>query len=82
VDDVETIRKNFTMSEKVAGDLEFLAAALHKKQSQVIQDLIERETYRLRKQERLTALEKLAGSFTGKLDKESSIQSMKGNREI
>jgi hypothetical protein len=82
VDDVETIRKNFTMSEKIVGDLEFLAAALHKKQSQVIQDLIERETYRLKKQEKLMALEKLAGSLTGILDKESSIQSMKGNREI
>jgi len=36
-----SVRKNFTMPEHVAQDLEYLAKKLDKKQSQVIQDLIE-----------------------------------------
>ena len=35
-----SVRKNFTMPEHVAQDLEYLAKKLDKKQSQVIQDLI------------------------------------------
>jgi hypothetical protein len=79
---MQSVRKNFTMNEKIASDLEFLAAAFHKKQSQVIQELIERETERLKKKEKLKALNDLAGSFTGIFTEDNSIQAIKAEREV
>ena len=57
-----TIRKNFLFDEEVAKHLEEIAKVEGKTQTQVIQELTEQRYRQLRKQKRLEALEKLAGS--------------------
>jgi|SaaInlStandDraft_4_1057021.scaffolds.fasta_scaffold294538_1 hypothetical protein len=76
-----TIRKNFTMSEKVLENLEFIAQKTHRKQSQVIQDLIQEKMQNLEKEKKLEALEKMSGIFTGDISEEVSIQMIKAQSE-
>ena len=76
-----TIRKNFTMSEQIVGNLEFLAKAMHKKQSQVIQELIQEKMQEFEKEKKLKAVEKMSGMFTGEIAEDLSIQSIKANSE-
>ncbi|RLA70952.1 MAG: hypothetical protein DRG30_08840 [Epsilonproteobacteria bacterium] len=76
-----SVRKNFTMPEKVAKDLEYLAKKLDKKQSQVIQDLIEEKISEYEIKRKLEAAEKLSGMFTGMFPEHVNIQWIKANSD-
>ena len=76
-----TMRKNFTMSEVIVEKLEFLAAKMNKKQSQVIQELISEKMKEYEKENKLKTLEKMSGMFTGKISDDVSIQSIKADSE-
>jgi len=76
-----SVRKNFTMPEKVAKDLEYLAKKLDRKQSQVIQDLIEEKILEYAKEQKLEALDQISGIFTGKLPEHINIQWIKANSD-
>ena len=76
-----SIRKNFTMPEKIAEDLEYLAKKLDKKQSQVIQDLIEAKVREYEKEKKLEALERISGIFTGMIPEHVDIQWIKANSD-
>ncbi len=76
-----SVRKNFTMPEKVAADLEYLAKKLDKKQSQVIQDLIEEKAAEYEIEKKLEALEKISGMFTGMFPEHVDIQWIKANSD-
>lgn len=75
-------RKNFTMSAETARELDFLATFLHKKQSQIIQELIHNASAALRNDLRLAKLKQLKGAFTGLIGDEQSIQRMKSGRTL
>ena len=75
-----TIRKNFTMLDEISQKLEFLSKVMHKKQSQVIQELIVQETRKYEKEEKLKRLENMHGKFDNLLDG-VSIQSIKATDE-
>ena len=72
-----TVRKNFTMPESIVYDLEELADFFNKKQSQIIQELIEERMEKVRKQKRLEALEKMSGMFSGLIPEEVDMQWIK-----
>ena len=76
-----TMRKNFTMSEAIAEKLEFIATKMHKKQSQVIQELINEKMKEYEKEKKLDMLEKMSGMFTGEISDDVSIQSIKAKSE-
>jgi len=76
-----SVRKNFTMPEHIAEDLEYLAKKLDKKQSQVIQDLIEEKVADYELEKKLESLEKLSGMFTGMFPKHVDIQWIKANSD-
>ena len=78
----KTLRKNFTMSNDTARELDFLAALLHKNQSQIIQELIHRESESRRNELRLAKLRLLKGTFTGLIGDEQSIQRMKRDQVL
>lgn len=69
------------MSDSVVMDLEYLAKKLHKKQSQVIQELIVHKMKEFEKEKKLDMLEKISGIFTGKIPEDISIQSIKSDSE-
>ncbi len=77
-----SLRKNFTMKEETARELAFLAGILNKKQSQIIQELIHKESEALRNQQRLQDLQDIKGVFSGMIGDEQSIQSMKSERQL
>ena len=81
----KTLRKNFTMSDETAKELDFLAVLLRKNRSQIIQELIrkeaEAEAKAKRNELRLAKLQAMKGLLTG-LFHEQSIQSMKTEREL
>ena len=72
-----TVRKNFTMPESIVYDLEELSRVLNKKQSQVIQDLIEERMKKVKKQKKLDALEKMSGMFSGLIPEDVDMQWIK-----
>ena len=76
-----SVRKNFTMPEHIALDLEYLAKKLGKKQSQVIQDLIEEKVSEYNVDEKLEALENISGMFTGMFPEHVDIQWIKANSD-
>jgi predicted DNA-binding protein len=76
-----SVRKNFTMPEHIAMDLEYLAKKLGKKQSQVIQDLIEEKVSEYKVDEKLEALENISGMFTGMFPEHVDIQWIKANSD-
>ncbi len=76
-----SVRKNFTMPEKVAEDLAYLAKKMDKKQSQVIQELIEEKAAEFEIEKKLEAAEKLSGMFTGMFPEHVDIQWIKANSE-
>ena len=80
---VKALRKNFTMSDETAKELDFLAVLLRKNRSQIIQELIrkEAEAEAKRNELRLAKLQAMKGLLTG-LFHEQSIQSMKTEREL
>ncbi len=71
-----SVRKNFTMLGEISDKLEFLSQVMHKKQSQVIQDLIIKESKKYEKEAKLKRLEKMYGKLDGLLDG-VSVQSIK-----
>ena len=75
-----SVRKNFTMLGEISDKLEFLSQVMHKKQSQVIQDLIIKESKKYEKEAKLKRLEKMYGKLDGLLDG-VSIQSIKAQGE-
>ena len=78
---VKALRKNFTMSDETAKELDFLAVLLRKNRSQIIQELIRKEAEAKRNELRLAKLQAMKGLLTGLLH-EQSIQSMKTEREL
>jgi len=75
------IQKKFTMSNVIVEKLEFLAQVMHKKQSQIIQELISEKIKEYEQNQKLKALEKISGIFTGRISEDISIQSIKANSE-
>ena len=76
-----SVRKNFSMPEKVAKDLEYLAKKLDMKQSQVIQELIEEKISEYEIKRKLEAAEKISGMFTGMFPEHVNIQWIKANSD-
>ena len=76
-----TVRKNFTMPESIVYDLEELSRVLNKKQSQVIQELIEERMKKVMKQKRLDSLEKMSGMFSGLIPEHVDMQWIKSQSE-
>ena len=74
----QIIRKNFTMLEEIANKLEFLSEIMHKKQSQVIQDLILQESKKYENTKKLERLEKMHGKLDGLLS-DVSVQKIKSH---
>ena len=62
-----TIRKNFLFEEKVARHLEEIAKAEGKTQTHIAQEAIEERYKQILIKKKLEALERLAGSLTGKI---------------
>ena len=54
---VKALRKNFTMSDETAKELDFLAVLLRKNRSQIIQELIRKEAEAKRNELRLAKLQ-------------------------
>lgn len=76
-----SVRKNFTMPESIVHDLEELARLLNKKQSQVIQELIEERMKEVLKQRKLESLEKMSGMFSGLIPEHLDMQWIKSQHE-
>jgi len=76
-----TIRKNFTMPDNIVQDLEYIAKKTHKKQSQVIQSLIEEKMKEYEKSKRLEAAKKMSGMFSGLIPEHVNIQWIKANSD-
>ncbi len=76
-----TVRKNFTMPESIVYDLEELSRVLNKKQSQVIQELIEERMKKVMKQKKLDSLEKMSGMFSGLIPEHVDMQWIKSQNE-
>jgi predicted DNA-binding protein len=64
---VMTIRKNFNFNEETARHLEEKAKREAKTQTQYLEELIEKDLREEKRAKRLEALERLAGSLTGKI---------------
>jgi predicted DNA-binding protein len=64
---VMTIRKNFNFNEETARYLEEKAKREAKTQTQYLEELIEKDLREEKRAKRLEALERLAGSLTGKI---------------
>jgi hypothetical protein len=75
-------RKNITMTDDTLRELEFLAKLLGKKHSQIIQDLIHRESEIQHNELRLKTLKQMKGLFTGLIGQNQSIQTMKTERQL
>ena len=76
-----SVRKNFSMPDKVAEDLEYLSKKLDKKQSQIVQELIEEKMAEYEKEKKLEALENISGIFTGMFPEHVNIQWIKANSD-
>ena len=62
-----TIRKNFLFDEKIAKHLEEIALMEGKTQTQAIQEAVEEKYKQININKKLSALNELAGSFSGML---------------
>jgi len=62
-----TIRKNFLFDEKIAKHLEEIAVMEGKTQTQAIQEAVEEKYKQISIKKKLTALDALAGTFSGML---------------
>jgi predicted DNA-binding protein len=62
-----TIRKNFNFNEEIARHLEEKAKREAKTQTQYLEELIEKDIREEKRAKRLEALERLAGSLSGKI---------------
>jgi predicted DNA-binding protein len=64
---VMTIRKNFNFNEETARHLEEKAKREAKTQTQYLEELIEKDLREEKRAKRLEALDRLAGSLSGKI---------------
>lgn len=62
-----TVRKNFLFDDDVAKHLEEIAKAEGKTQTQIAQEAIEAKYKETQKQIKLDALDRIKGSFNGKI---------------
>ncbi len=62
-----TIRKNFNFNEEIVKHLEEKAKREAKTQTQYLEELIEKDLREEKRAKRLEALDRLAGSLTGKI---------------
>jgi predicted DNA-binding protein len=62
-----TIRKNFNFNEETARHLEEKAKREAKTQTQYLEELIEKDLREEKRAKRLEALDRLAGSLSGKI---------------
>jgi predicted DNA-binding protein len=62
-----TIRKNFNFNEETAKHLEEKAKREAKTQTQYLEELIEKDLREEKRAKRLEALDRLAGSLSGKI---------------
>jgi len=62
-----TIRKNFNFNEEIAKHLEEKAKREAKTQTQYLEELIEKDLREEKRAKRLEALDRLAGSLSGKI---------------
>ncbi len=62
-----TIRKNFNFDEKVAEHLEEMAKLEGKTQTEITQEALEEKYKKISIKKKLDALDRLAGSLTGKI---------------
>lgn len=76
-----SVRKNFSMPDRVAEDLEYLSRKLDKKQSQIVQELIEEKMAEYEIEKKLEALDKISGMFTGMFPEHVNIQWIKANSD-
>ena len=58
------------MSQTIAQHLEFLAKKMNKKQSVVVQELIEAKMKEFDTSKKIDAVHKMAGMFTGKIQED------------
>jgi len=76
-----SVRKNFSMPDRVAENLEYLSKKLDKKQSKIVQELIEERMADYEKAKKLEALEEISGMFTGMFPEHVNIQWIKANSD-
>jgi hypothetical protein len=62
-----TIRKNFLFEQKMAEELEKIAKEEGKTQTQITQEALKAYLKKKKREKRLEALDRLAGSLTGKI---------------
>ncbi|MEY3090517.1 MAG: hypothetical protein RL113_833 [Pseudomonadota bacterium] len=72
-----TVRKNFLFDEEIARHLEEIAKKENRTQTDVIKNMIEEKYQEYSVQEKLEAIERLAGCMTGLIGDDVSIQSIK-----
>lgn len=75
------IRKNFVFKKEVAQHLEEIAKKENKSMTKIIEELIEKKYSEVSKENKLKALNELAGSGTG-LFGDLSIQKIKANMDV
>ena len=76
-----TVRKNFVFDKQVSIHLEELAKDAKQSMTALLQEMIEDRYRQIKAKKRLQAFDRLKGSATGLLSKES-IQSIKAELEI
>ena len=76
-----TVRKNFVFDKQVSIHLEELAKDTKQSMTALLQEMIENRYRQIKAKKRLQAFDRLKGSATGLLSKES-IQSIKAELEI
>ncbi len=76
-----TVRKNFVFDKQVSIHLEELAKDAKQSMTALLQEMIENRYRQIKAKKRLQAFDRLKGSATGLLSKES-IQSIKAELEI
>ena len=64
---VMTIRKNFLFEQKMAEELEKIAKEEGKTQTQITQEALKAYLKKKKREKRLEALDRLAGSLSGKI---------------
>ena len=76
-----SVRKNFSMPDRVAENLEYLSKKLDKKQSKIVQELIEERMADYEKAKKLEAARQISGMFTGMFPEHVNIQWIKANSD-
>jgi len=75
------IRKNFVFKKEVAEHLQEIAKRENKSMTKIVEELVEKKYNEVSKEEKLKALNELAGSGTG-LFGDLTIQKIKANMDV